>query len=448
MQPAPHSEVARLPLPPGGSGLPGLGHTLSFLRSPTEFYERMKAKHGPVFRSDMLGMKMVTVVGADANRWVFAGEGKYLENRWSPAVRKLLGPRCMAMLTGTDHRERRRLLAPHFRRAGLEPLVAPMVEATDRHLERWGRAAGPITMVEAMKSLAFEIAARYIFGDIDDLDLASLGADFDVWVDGLFSPLPVPVPFTSFGRAKAAGARLFAAVEQAVQRRAKSDVRGADVVSTMLGVRDDDDRALPLETIVDEVVLLLFAGHDTTVTSVTNVVFHLWQHPEVLQRARAEQASLPQADDLKTLRSMSYLDAVMCESMRVIPPIGAMFRVTLEDVTFDRFRIPKGWTVAVNPGQTHVDPELWAAPDAFEPDRFGTERTEHKRHPFAWIPFGGGPRQCLGQHFALLEMQVVLSRLIRGYEWSLEPGQDLRYGFIPFPRPKSGLKLRVRPRAE
>lgn len=440
----PQSSARACPFPPGGRGLPGLGETLEFLRGPRAFFERRKVRFGPVFTSRVLGMRLVSLAGLDANRWIFANEEKVLRNRWSYAIRKLLGADALSLLVGEAHRARRRVLAPHFRRAGLGPLVEPIAEVAREHLRAWAGAGGETVAVERLKHLAFEIAARYIFGDIGHLDLPRLSDDFDDWVQGMFVPVPVPLPGTSFGRAMAARKRLFAAIEAEVERRAGSSARGVDVLSTLLDVRDESERPLPRSTIVDEIQLLMFAGHDTTVTAMTNILLHLCQHPDVLAKARAEQDAEDGAPlTLERLRAMPWLDAVISESMRVLPPVGGAFRELTQDVEYGGFRLAKGWTVSMSPGLAHGDESVWTEPERFDPARWMPGRAEQERHPFAWIPFGGGPRKCLGEHFAVLELQIVLALLLRGYAWELVAGQELEMLFFPFPRPKSGLRVRM-----
>jgi cytochrome P450 len=116
-------------------------------------------------------------------------------------------------------------------------------------------------------------------------------------------------------------------------------------------------------------------------------------------------------------------------------------RTTTQDVEFGGYRIPKGWQVILAISATHLM-EPWTEPRRFDPDRFGPERAEHKQQPHCHIPFGGGARVCLGQHFALAEMGIVLSLLLRGYTWELVPGQDLSIVPLPFPHPRSGIEVR------
>lgn len=219
------------------------------------------------------------------------------------------------------------------------------------------------------------------------------------------------------------------------------------MLGTLLTVRDSTGQGLSDETIVHEIQLFLFAGHDTTVTSNTNLLLLLSQHPDVLEKVCQEQADLTpeqQVFTLENLKKMPYLDAVIHESMRCIPPIGGMFRIMTQDTEFGGYRIPKGWVIILNPGRTHRDESVWTNPDRFEPERW--IRGEHKQQAFSHIPFGGGPRLCLGQNFAMVEMRIILSLLLRYYEWTLLPDQDLSYRNFPFPLPKSGVQVHFKKR--
>lgn len=439
-----------LPHPPGaGRGLPLVGETLEFLRSPNEFADRRIAEYGKVYQAHLLGKPTVFLIGAEANHWIFAGEGRYLENEWSPAVQKLLGATCLSLINGEQHKARRLLLAPHFKRTAMAGCIPPMVEVARAHLDRWAADAkrGPIAVVPRARAMIFEIAAVYLLGDTDDLgvSLDEFSRDFDTWVNGLFVLVPRAIPFTRFGKAMAARKRLFGVIERLVAKRDAEQRDDPSVLSTLLRVRDEQGQPLPRNTVVDEIQLLLFAGHDTTVTSTSNILYHLGVHHEVRAKAHAEQDALVDREfTLDNLRGMTWLDAIIKESMRLIPPIGGAFRVMTRDAEFGGFTIPKGVRVAVGPRAAHREAEHWPDPDRFDPERFVSEAED--RPAFTWIPFGGGPRVCLGQHFAMLEMQVVLTMLLRRFDWTLAPDQDMGFLSIPLPRQRSGTIVELRER--
>ena len=445
------TDLSSLPTPPGARGLPLIGETLDFLRNPGAFASDRHHRFGEVFHARVFGKPTVFVRDAAANHWIFSGEGKYLENEWSPAIRKLLGHQSLSLLTGAEHRQRRKLLAPHFKRTAMGEVVPGMLHVVNKHIARWRSDAelGPLTVVPRMRSLAFEVAASYLLGDVSDLGIGldEFSRDFVTWVDGMFVPVPLAVPLTRFGKAMAARERLFRVLDDLVMRRDAHSRRGPDVLSTLLEVRDEHGEMLPRDTVVDELQLLLFAGHDTTVTATSNAIYHLAHEPEVCAAARAEQDGLERRQlDLEGIRAMPYLEAVIKESMRLIPPVGGAFRVMLRDAEYGGYRIPKGWRVAVGPGAVHRRPHYFPDPERFDPTRF-LDGAEAERPAFSYIPFGGGPRTCLGMHFALIEMHMVLASLLREFEWELVADQDLSFTSIPLPLPRSGAIIELRPRA-
>ena len=432
-----------LPLPPGSSGLPLLGETLAFLRSSRTFTDERRRRHGPVFRSHVMGSPAAFLTGPEAVQWIFAGEGKYLKNRWTPGVRRLFGPRCILMLEGQEHLERRRLLAPHFSYAKMRGTVPDIEALATRHFERWAALPEDFTLWSAMRELAFEIALSLIFGR-DPVDVPFLMKHFQAWAAGLFVPVPVNLPWTKFGRALVSKKLMVDYLDHAVAERQKREEQPADLLGSLLRHREDGGEPLSRETIVEELQVLLFAGHDTTVTAMSNLMLLLAQHPELLHKGREAVAGLTGPLTLDSLRATPYLAQLINEGMRLVPPVGGAFRVTTEDVEYNGYRIPKGWMIPVSIRTAHAG-EAWPQPDVFEPERFSPERNEQKT-PGTFIPFGGGTRICVGQHFAMVEMSVMLALLLRHYTWELVPGQDLEYQLVPFARPRSGIQLRFQRR--
>jgi cytochrome P450 len=442
------STDTRLPTPPGTHGLPVVGESFAFVRSPGAFVDARRAKYGPIFFSHLLGKPTVFMAGAEANHWIYSGEGKYLENEWLPGVRKILGDRCLALIRGEEHEQRRKLLEPHFRRVSMDASIPAILSVARKHVRRWQTDAelGPVAMVPRVRAAAFEIAATYLVGEPGDLGvpLDEFSRDFNAMIAGLFVPVTVAIPGTKFAAAQAARDRLNTVLDDLVMRRDASSRRGPDVLSTLLEIEDERGELLPRDTIVDELLLLLFAGHDTTVTSTSNLLYHLAIHPELAAWARAEQDALEQRGfTLETIRAMPYLEAVIKESMRVLPPIGGSFRVMTRDADFGGFRIPEGWRIFVRADSVHFESQYYAEPKRFDPERW---LGEGERPSFSYIPFGGGPRACLGQHFALVEMHVLLALILRAFTWTLSPNQDLSFTELPMPLPRSGLLLDLQPR--
>jgi cytochrome P450 len=438
-----NSPISQLPLPPGSNGLPLIGHTLDFLRGPLPFLNGQRARFGEIFYVNLLGANTVYVMNPDVNGWIFAGENKYLQNRWNKNTGELLGPNCVAMLNGEAHKQRRQQLMPHFKHSHMRGF-APTIEAiTTRHLNAWANTAGDTIVFTQMRALVFEVAVQLILGADSGINIPYLSGLFQQWTAGLFA-LPFKLPWSTFGRALKAGEAMRTEIRRVVQQRQQLAEQPDDILGALISIEDENGRPLSSEALVDELQLLFFAGHDTTVTALSNLMLLLAQHPPVWDKARAEvdAAALSDPLALDDLKKLPYLNQLMNEGLRHVTPIGAAFRVMNEDVTYGGYRIPRGWVIALAIASTHQNERVWPSPFSFDPERWDEARAEQKNHPHSYIPFGGGPRVCVGQNFAIAEMLVTLTLLLRGYTWELKADQDLTMNFIPVPRPKSGIVVR------
>jgi len=435
-------DVTTLPLPPGDMGRPLIGETIAFAQDPARFVAERRARYGDIFRTNLIGAKTIIMTDEDALAWIFAGEGKYLQNKWNGSTRRLLGEACTAMLVGPEHAQRRALLMPHFRHSAMRAF-APKIQAISvRHFDQWA-ARGEITVLTAMQTLVFEIIVTLLLGDGADVDIPALSKLFRAWTAGI-ATLPLNLPFTTYHRALRAKGQLLAAIDAIVQARRRAPEQPHDILGALLTVRDASGAPLSHDAVVHELHNQLFAGHDTTVTVMTNLMLQLAQHPTVLAQARDEVQELapPSAPlDWERLKQAPYMNAVLHESMRFLAPVSGTFRIMLRDMAYKGYRIPQGWTVRLEIAGTHTHDQIWSTPFDFDPDRWLPPREEQENRQHSFIPFGGGPRLCLGVNFAWAEMRVMLALLLRDYGWQVTPNQDLSYVMVPFPRPKQGLQV-------
>lgn len=435
-------DPAGLPIPPGSLGLPGIGETIEFAQDPARFVAARRARYGDVFRTHLIGAKTIVLTGEDALAWIFAGEGKYLQNTWNSSTRRLLGEECTAMLVGPAHAERRALLMPHFRHSAMRAFAPQMQAIGTRHFECWTEAVD-VSVLPSMQALVFEIIVTLLLGEGARIDIPYLSRLFRAWTAGI-ATLPVNLPYTTYHRALKAKGELLAAIDAIVEARRRVSEQPNDILGSLLSVRDEEGKPLKQEAIVHELHNQLFAGHDTTVTVMTNLMLQLAQHPAVLAQARAEvrEAELASALDLEQIKRLPYLEAVLHESMRYLAPVAGTFRSMLCDMEYKGYRIPRGWTVRLEIAGTHTDERIWRGPYEFDPERWLPPREEQAGRQHCFVPFGGGPRLCLGTNFAWAEMRVMLALLLRDYAWEVQPDQDLGYVMVPFPRPKEGLRVR------
>lgn len=430
------------PLPPGSFGLPFIGETISFF-TDGQFAEKREKKYGPIFKTHIFGRPTVVVKGAEANQFLFSNENKYFVASWPKSTKILLGPASLSVQGGTFHTSRRKLLSQAFQPRALGSYVPTMAGITASYLEKW-QGMGTLTWYSELRDYTFDIASKLLVGT-DGGSQTHLAKLFKHWGEGLFT-IPLFLPWTKFGKARRCRQELLKYIEKIVRRRQQEENPGSDALGILLQARDEEGNSLPLEELKDQVLLLLFAGHETLTSAIVNFCLLIAQHPEVMAKARQEQQQFPHSEPLtmEMLKQMTYLEQVLKEVLRMVPPAGGLFREAIAPCELHGYLIPKGWLVLYQIGRTHQDESVYLEPKGFDPDRFSAERAEDKQKRFGYVPFGGGLRECLGKEFAKLEMKIFAAMLLRGYEWELLPDQDLTLVMVPMPHPRDGLRVNFR----
>ncbi len=431
-----------LPLPPGSFGLPLIGETIGLLRDPN-FVDKRYKQYGTIFKTHLFGRPTVYMLGAEANRFLLTNENQNFSISWPYSTKVLLGPASLSVQTGDVHQKRRKLLSQAFQPRALAGYVSSMADITRSYLHKWERLE-TLKWYPELRKYTFDVACKLLVGTdaAADSHFAEL---FEEWCEGLFT-IPVPLPWTKFGRALRCRQQLLKRIEEIVLKRQQQPSSSQDALELLLQARDEDGNSLSVQEMKDQVLLLLFAGHETLTSALASLCLLLAQHPEVLANARAEQQQLGFEEPLtlEHLKQMTYLEQVLKEVLRVIPPVGGGFREVLKPCEFNGYLIPQGWSALYQVGRTHKDSSVYTQPERFDPQRFIPERSEDKAKPFSHIPFGGGVRECLGKEFAKLEMKLFAALLIRQYEWELLPQQNLDMIMIPTPHPRDGLQVKFR----
>lgn len=425
-------------VPPGKFGLPLIGETIEFLKN-ADFAKQRHQQYGDIFKTHLLGNPTIFLKGADANRFVLTHENDFFQVSWPGSVKALLGPLSLALQTGHVHTQRRKLLVQAFQPRALEGYLPAMEEICDRYFTRWANL-GHLTWYPELRNLTFDIACKLLVG-LDNAAETNLGHWFETWCGGLFT-LPINLPWTRFGQAYRCRAQLLQELERLIRHRSTQPDLGSDALGLMLQAKDDDGHQLSIEELKDQVLLLLFAGHETLTSALASFCLLMAQHPQVMAQARSEQKLLQtQPLTLDALKQMTYLEQVLKEVLRLIAPVGGGFRTVLKPCEFGGYHIPQGWTVLYEISLTHQDSDVFSAPETFDPERFSPSRAEDKAKPFSHLPFGGGMRECLGKEFARLEMKLFAAKLLRQYDWSLLPDQNLSLITVPTPHPRDGLQV-------
>jgi retinoid hydroxylase len=426
-----------MPHPPGQLGLPILGETLGLLFNP-RFVEQRYQKYGPIFKSRILGRPTVFMVGPDAVEFLLSTGFEHFSwaDGWPDTFKLLLG-RSLFVQEGAEHRRNRRLIMPAFHGAALASYFDTMERISQRYFQQWEQKQEFIWYGE-FKQLTFDIASEIFLGTPPGDETQRLSQLFTTLTNGLFGL--TNLPGSAFRKATVARDQLLAHITTVIQQRQHQPAD--DALSLLIQATDEAGDRLSLEEIRAQAMLLLFAGHETTTSMLTWFCLELARHPEVWQRAQAEQQWLAAqgAVSLEQISKMTYLDQIFHEIERMHPPVGGGFRGVVKPFELNGYHIPAGWLAQYSILHTHRLPELYPDPDRFDPDRFSPDRPDKPR-AFSLIGFGGGSRICIGLAFAKLEMKLIAAHLLRHYHWQILP-QNLDPVQVPTRRPKEGLKVK------
>ena len=432
--------TSTLPLPPGKSGLPWIGETISFLTDP-DFATKRRQQYGAIFRTNLIGRPTVVMSGAAENKFILSTHFDRFSWRdgWPDNFRELLGA-SLFLQEGAEHQRNRKLLMPAFHGKALTNYVATMTEITDRYLSKWEQT-GDLTWFPELKHLTFEIASVLLIGSEPGAETTELSRLFTELTNGLFT-LPLKWSYTTYGRAITARDCLLAHIEQVVLERQQSPTQ--DALGLLVQSQDEEGNRLSVAELKVQALLLLFAGHETTTSLIASLCLALAQNSEVLARARAEQSQIGRNTPISidSLKQMTYLDRVLHEVERMYSPIGGGFRGVIKEFEFNGYRVPKGWQVLYRIPEAHFDAAVYPQPHTFDPDRFDPDRSDYKPSDYTFVTYGGGSRICIGMAFAQMELKIIAAMLLRRNSWELLPNQNLTLDPIPTLHPRDGLKVK------
>jgi cytochrome P450 len=328
-----------------------------------------------------------------------------------------------------------------------------MAECTKDMLDRWDseRSDDCGDIHREMMRLTFRIVGRTLLSAEVDGDAKAIGDALDVaikWAnDHLEHPVRLPPWFPTpnnlrFARAKRTIEELVLRI--VAERRQKKEPKN-DLLGMLMDARDEEGRGMSDAQLLHELVTLVLAGHETTANALTFILYLLSKHPAVLRKLEREVSEVLGArpPTLADLPRLAYTSQTIEESMRLYPPAWVIERESIEDDVVCGYRIPKGSIVGLPPWVTHRLPRLWPNPEGFDPDRFSKDSTQ-ARHKHAYLPFGSGPRTCIGNAFAMMEMQIVLPMIVQRYRLELAPGFELVLDPSITLRPKEAVPMKKR----
>ncbi|KAK7406688.1 hypothetical protein VNO78_08318 [Psophocarpus tetragonolobus] len=498
----------RLNLPPGNMGWPFLGETLGYLKpySATtigEFMEQHIARYGTIYKSKLFGEPAIVSADAGLNRFILQNEGKLFECSYPRSIGGILGKWSMLVLVGDMHRDMRVISLNFLSHARLRTHLLKEVEKhTLLVLNSWNQNSTFSAQDEA-KKFTFNLMAKHIMSmDPGDLETEQLKKEYVTFMKGVVSA-PLNLPGTAYRKALKSRSTILKFIEGKMEERLRRIQEGN-------GSLEEDDLLnwvlkhsnLSTEQILDLILSLLFAGHETSSVAIALAIYFLPGCPQAIQQLREEHSEIARAkkqageveltwDDYKR---MEFTHCVVNETLRLGNVVRFLHRKALKDVNYKGYDIPCGWKVLPVIAAVHLDPSLFDQPQHFNPWRWQVSSTyNYRQHAFegdvvnstdvgplgcddddehgsfvnVWagpenmnngsrgscpskstvnnnfLPFGGGPRLCAGSELAKVEMAVFIHHLILNYHWELaDTDQAFAYPFVDFPK---GLPITVQP---
>jgi cytochrome P450 len=440
------TRAARGGWPPGELSF-SVRRTREFESDPLPLLLRMYETYGPVFTMRLLYLPVVFALGPEANHYITVSNASNF--RWREGSMGDLIPLLGDGLLTTDgdyHRRARRIMLPAFHRERLLDSTSIMVEETERALAEW-RPDVEVNLYTWTRRLALRVAMRALFGFDPDRGGRDkrMAEEFEETLgywgkDYVLQMLRGPgSPWRAMTHSRAHLDRVI--FEEIAQRRASGE-RGVDILSMLLDAEDEDGSRLSDQELRDQVMTLLFAGHDTATSTVTFLFYELARSPDEIAPLVEEVSA---SEDL--IGGMPRLDMALDETLRMYPPAWIGPRRSIEPFELCGVSVPGGVFVNYCSWASHHLPEVFPEPSRFRPERFAPE-AKAALPKGAYVPFGGGSRTCIGMRFGQLEVKAIAASILRSFRLELvDPALEPSIRQMPTLSPRGGLPVVVRARA-
>jgi cytochrome P450 len=444
--------AATVPFPPGETNF-SMGRTTRFNDDPLPLLLDAYERFGPIFTLRLFHGRVVFMLGPEANHYITVSHAANFQWR-EGHFRDLIGFLGDGLLTtdGAYHSRARRIMLPAFHRERIAATLDTMAQETTRALETW-EPGQEIDLYTWTRRLALRIAMQALFGIDPDgaqaqqVDAAAL---FERVLAFFMTDVPKRLlrgPGSPWQRQQQATRALNRVLYAEISRRRASGERGEDVLSLLLDAHDEDGEVLSDSQVRDEMMTLLFAGHDTTTSTVAFMFYELARQPQIAADIQAEQDRLlgrrpPTAAQLMS-GELRQLEMALDETLRMYPPAWIGPRRSLEDFEFQGHTVPGDAFVNYTSWVSHHLPDVFPEPFRFRPERFAPAQ-KAKLAKGAYIPFGGGSRTCIGMRFGQLEVRTIATYILRSFTLQLaDENMQLKIRQMPTISPRAGLPMVV-----
>lgn len=409
--------------PPTVSGrIPVIGHALQFLRDPIPLLQRGYQEHGSVFSLQLGNKPAVVLLGPDNNRFFFTQTDKLLSIREAyPFFIKMFHERFYFFADLEEYLKQRAMILPRFQGQQMNQYVSTMNHETAQLIDQLGDE-GSFDLIPTLGPLVMNIAAHAFLGpDFRQRLGSAFFTDFRHFSGGMEPILPLWLPLPKLLKSQRAKKKLHKVLGGLIQERRAQPTEPADFLQTLIEARSSDGTPIDEKMIINLILLLVWAGHETTAGHISWALIDLLQHPDYLQTVTdGQDALIGDCQDLTMadVRGLPRIDWAVKETERLHPVAYILMRMAAEDLEIQGFQVSKGTQVFAAPSVSHRMADVFPEPDRYVPERFSPDRDE-SRNRHSLIGFGGGVHRCAGVNFAYLEMKVALTLLLQHYEFSL-----------------------------
>lgn len=424
-----------------GTGAPGFYQLLSSAFDRKGATRRRRERFGDIAFQNVFGRKCVLPMTPQTAEPAIMNKNKVFANE--PAWDFMIGvafKRGLLLMDFDEHRQQRLIFQQAFTNNALKGYLQEMQPILAGRIDRL--PVGKVRLADEFKSIILDTALEVFLGvHLRPAEADRLNGAFLDCLGGTAALVRHPVPGGAWKRAMRGRQVLEAFFYESLREKRRRDT--PDLFSILCHAQSEDGDRFTDAQIVNHMIFLLFAAHDTSTTALSTMAYYMAKHPEWQHRARAESEQLPDELSYDTLKDLHCLDLILKESLRLNAPVPVLSREALQDTELNGYFVPKGTLVLVTPDAIHENPAVWPDPRRFDPERFTPERAEDKVHRFAWFPFGGGVHKCIGLYFAQMEIKTMMHGLLRRYEWSVPDRYEWQVNPRTISEPKGGLPAHI-----
>ena len=421
---------------------------MNWIADPIEFQKKYSRKYGDIFSMQLSGLGFSVILSnPKAIQELFSQDSKFDIGRANELAEPLIGKNSLMMMDGSRHRRERKLLMPAFHGEKIQVYAKQIIDITENIAGKW-KIGESFIVRSTMQKVSLEIILQVVFGLSEGKRYEQLKPLLTDWLDMTDSPLRSSMLFLKFlqkdwgnwtpwGKMRQRQRQVYDLLQAEIEEKrinlATTDHTGNDILSLMMAVRDEDGQAMTDAELTDELLTILFAGHETTATTLSWAFYQIYQNPDVLEKLQVEFESLGENPNPLEIAKLPYLSAVCQETLRMYPVLPVLFpRIALSPIKIAGIEFDAETTFMPSVYLVHYREDLYPNPQQFQPQRF----LEKQYSASEYFPFGGGSRRCLGYTLAQLEMKLVIATVLSKYQLASlddKPVKIQRRGFTLAP---------------